>query len=284
MRIFAFVVVIASSAVSRADTATPTPTAACPQAADFEAKLAKAPKSVAAVRSQAVALDKLQVAAAKGDEGDACRVQLFDRYWSFYADVQVALAEKLAALPEAARAQRLKALAPLGWHYEDSEAGAYIADGSDWLLVSAGKRLPADYREYLRLRLADLGGGFSEDATLNISWSALRRRLRDWEDFDRAHPNFEHGEEIRGYLGVYLSTLMTGMDNTPAFNRDTGRLEPELRVELEAYAADPHARNRTIVREYLALLKKSKLAWSDDIAEFVAVHDASMLGSEPPRN
>ena len=252
----------------------------CPSAVDFAAALAKAPKTVTAVRSQAAALDKLQAAAPD----DACRVQLFDRYWSFYGDVQDALATKLEPLSAAARAKKLRVLGPVTWCYHDSEAGAYVSDCGDWLLAQPGKRLPADYRAYLRLRLDDLTQGFSEDEGLLIGWTELRQRLRRWEDFDRLHPQFEHSEEIRGYLGLYLATLMSGTDNTRAFDPHCDTLDPALRVELEAYAADPQARNGTLVREYLALLKKASFKYSDDVAEFVAVHDASMIGHEPPRN
>jgi hypothetical protein len=274
MSIVALFVVILDTAVANA--AAP----ACPSAVDFAATLAKAPRTVASVRSQATALDKLQAAA----RNDACRVQLFDRYWSFYIDMQDALATKLEPLSAAARDKKLRALGPVTWCYHDSEAGAYVSDCGDWLLAQPGKRLPAEYRDYLRLRLDDFAQGFTEDAGLLISWTELRQRLRRWEDFARRHPQFEHGDEIRGYLDVYLATLVAGTDNTRAFDSESNQLVPEVREELEAYAADPKASRGPLIREYLQLLRKSGFKWSDDVAEFIAVHDLSMQGHEPPRN
>ena len=262
MGLVALFVVIMDTAVGNA--AAPV----CPDATGFAAALAKAPRIVAGVHAQAVALDKFLERAPN----DACRVQLFDRYWSFYGDVQEALATKLEPLSAAARDKKLRALGPLTWCYHDSEAGAFVSDCGDWLLAQPGKRLPAEYRDYLRLRLDDSAHGFTEDEGLLISWTELRQRLRRWEDFARRHPRFERGDELRGYLDLYLATLTAGTDNSPAFDRDTSQLVPAVRTELEAYAADPQARRGQIVREYLQLLRKSGFKRSDDVAEFIAVH------------
>jgi hypothetical protein len=281
MRLVCSLLMILATSGARADTrlpATATPAACAPLAA-LDAALRAAKPTVVAVRSQAATLDRL----ARATSSDACRVQLFERYWRFYEEAQAALAARIEPRDEAARAPLLRAMAPLGWSYQDSEAGGYVRDGSDWLLRHAGGRLPAPYRAWLALRLRDIAEGFSEDAGLRIGWTQLRERIRRWEDFEQRFPRFERSDEVHAGLHLYLVTLLTGMDNTPAFTGGDDALDPELRRELEAYLADEHARNRPLVRAYYDLVQRNQFRRPPDLDELLAAQQLDDVHGEPPR-
>jgi hypothetical protein len=266
------------AAAARADTHTPpTPAAACSTAA-LDDWIAHAAKHLAAVRTIGHLLGHWIADAPD----DACRVRLFERFWTYYGDMQVMFAAHVERLDGAKRASLLRTFKEFGWIYHDSEAGAYISDGSDWLLRTAGPALPTPFRDYLTLRLRDTAEGFAEDAGLRITWAELRQRLRRWEDFDASISRFERSDEVHARLQLYLATLLTGLDNTPAFDRETGAIDKELRKEIETYLRDPQARSRKVVRGYYDLMVKSGFRSTPALDEYVAAHDLVVHG-EPPR-
>jgi hypothetical protein len=80
---------------------------------------------------------------------------------------------------------------------------------------------------------------------------------------------------------MYLATLLEGIDNSCAFDDDV--LRPEVRKEIEAYLADPRARERKLVKGYYKLLEKSGFHSSEALQKYLADHHIDpMLGKQPP--
>jgi len=169
--------------------------------ASLRQAIARAPHTIAAVRALAHTFDRLRA-------GDPCNVQRFELYWRFYGEVQEAMALRVEAAGGAG-SRCAKELAPLGWRYVESEAGAHVADGNDWLVRRVGVKLPAAYREYLTLRMRDVAEGFSEDAGLLITWQSLRERIRRWERFEARYPDFAYADIIKAQVETYLGALLT---------------------------------------------------------------------------
>jgi hypothetical protein len=255
---------------AHADT-TPPPAAApaapsipgCPTAA-LDAALTKAKPGPSALPALAATTDRLIARAPN----DACRWALFNAYWDRYGAVQQKLAERCDRTEDTTKLMR--PVAPLGWTYRRSEAGGMVGDGNMWLLDHAGAHLTPAQRAYLTLRLRDDAEDFIEDEGLLITWKQLRERVRRWEDFDRRHPDFVEHEQVEQAATVYLRYLLIGGDNTPTFDRESDTLLPEVRVELEAYIADPHARRADSVRSWYAMVKRNGFKHSDEATEYLA--------------
>lgn len=215
---------------------------------------------------------------------DACRNELAKQFYEFYGKALSSANEQLeAASTDAKRKQLTRALHAVGWTINASEAGDYVTESKPWLPKALGPQLPKLWREYLSYSIGDRIAGLSEDAGLRISWQQLRARIRRWEDFAARYPDFPLTAGVREDNDTVFRIFLSGIDNTPAFDAE-GKLEPELKKELEAYAADRKAARRAIVRGYLEVLAKHGGARSDASDAYLKKHKLpTMMGIEPPR-
>jgi len=252
----------------------------CDAARALKRELKAAHHTVAALRAQT---DRLRAQlAAVPDE--ACRGALFSVYWDYYGAVQGALADAVQGDDSAAKERAVRSLRLVGWRVSASEAGDYVTEERDWLPRVLGPSLPPVWHEFITLRIGDtIRGGLTEDAGLKIGWDTLRQRIERWDDFLARYPGFVWREGVAESNRDALRILLRGVDNSPVFDSD-GALRPEVRKELEAYAANPRAAKRTLVRSYLALLKKAGWKESDEAAAYLDKQGlATMMGVEPPR-
>src|SRR5574344_9137 len=98
-----------------------------------------------------------------------------------------------------------------------------------------------------------------EDAGLIISYQEVSDRLAKYDvlckEFatDSLYPAFEAMQTF------YLSLLMVGVDNSPAFDWETNTLNPELKEALFNYIAEhPYALSTSTLRQFVDILKKNK--------------------------
>jgi len=174
-------------------------------------------------------------------------------------------------------------LAKDGFALAYTEGNAYAdEDNAYWTRLFDGALTPAMQR-YLRLRATEQSRRFSEDAALQISWDELAGRAVTWEQFADSYPDFSWKDASRFWYNTYLSTYLTGMDNSRVFS-DSGTLEPEVRASYEHLVAQyPQTRTAQLVAQCLTLLKQNGYRPSAAIDSLLQQHNVtSMLGVQPP--
>lgn len=165
-----------------------------------------------------------------------------------------------------------------------SEGFFYIDQRPDYFISIFKEDASSEMKDYLEIRSKELKEGFSEDAGLLITFEQLYDRVLVWEKYLAANPDFILNEEIKGTLSMYLSTLMTGMDNTPAFDYETGKLLPELQfIYSKAIQKNDNRNSTKVLRKYFDYLKGNAFVQPLDMDAFLdSIGYYSMMGVQPP--
>ena len=191
---------------------------------------------------------------------------------------------QLSVLNDTATSGPLAALlAKHGFAFEYSEGNAYADEDVGYWARFFNDVLTPAMRRYLEIRATEQGSRFSEDAGLRISWDELGDRIATWEQFADSHPDFTWRNASQFWYETYLSTYLTGMDNSRVFT-DSGVLKPAVRRSYELFLTrHPRGRATSIVAQYLALLKQNGFRQTPSVDAFLTErHVASMLGVQPP--
>lgn len=96
-----------------------------------------------------------------------------------------------------------------------------------------------DINEFLILSSKYDQQKYADDGGLVIEPIQLVDRVVDWEIFYDKYPSTQLKEELQMMLTYYTRTVFAGMDNTPAFDYDTGRLNSEY-YEAWLYIKEKH--------------------------------------------
>lgn len=178
----------------------------------------------------------------------------------------------------------MKLLELCGSELLQSEGFYYIDQRSDYFQSIFREDASSEMKEYLEIRSKELKEGFSEDAGLLITFEQLYNRVVTWEKYLAENPDFILNEEIKGTLSMYLSTLMTGMDNTPAFDYETGKLLPELQfIYSKAIQKNDNCNSTKVLRKYFEHLKANNFVQPLDMEAFLdSIGYYSMMGVQPP--
>ena len=123
-------------------------------------------------------------------------------------------------------------------------------------------------RAYLALRRDELARGFSDSDSLLIPLREVGERAIRWERYLDQYPASVVSDYADYYYRLYLNTYLTGLQNSPVFDRQ-GALHPELSTVYHDFASryyDTHAGQ--IVREFYIILKEADFRWSPRVREF----------------
>ena len=170
-----------------------------------------------------------------------------------------------------------------GMQLNMSEGATYIDLTPDFLYRSFQHRVSGYVKEYLEIRKNEAKEGFSEDAALLISLEATYQRLKKWENYLNRYPKSRYISQVIELKEMYLSTLLTGMDNSVNFDSETQILIPEakkLYAKISGLKQPTHSDK--IISEYYALLQRHGFKNNDSIPIFLeANHIYSMMGVQP---
>lgn len=162
--------------------------------------------------------------------------------------------------------------------------GSYFVDVQSSYFYNLFKgKISKSLDEYLKIRSVEMANTFSEDAMLLISYEELYNRVVIWEDFIKDNQAFFLKKTSVAFYQHYLSVLLTGMDNTPAFSFENGILNFELKSLYEKVIkkADPRE-STSIITEYYNLLKANQFKQPKEINDFLEQHDLySMKAIQP---
>lgn len=164
-----------------------------------------------------------------------------------------------------------------------TEGENYVDVNYDYYYKLFKDRVSPALNDYLKIRKKELRQGFSDDAELIISFHQLYKRVITWEKFNMKYPDFFNSHDSQLYYATYLSTLITGMDNSPVFDYDTGTLFPEInKLYLKIISHHESLKSTGVIKEYYELLKASDFKMPYQIDQFLKDNELfSMLGMEP---
>lgn len=109
----------------------------------------------------------------------------------------------------------------------------------------------------------------ARDAALVIGWEEVLQRALRQEQFLAEHTSSERAGEVRELLKRYTLFALYGLNNTPLFEYETGRMNAKARAAYrqELFTAGKGAFSLTM-KEYLDLLSKNNYELTDQIQDF----------------
>lgn len=111
--------------------------------------------------------------------------------------------------------------------------------------------------------------GFLEDDGLVISAREVGDRLVFWDNFRKNFATSVFQEYARNSGDDYLRVLLTGTDNSPAFEGPNSTMDPAFLEACQWIAAqDPHLESVKVVVRYLEILKANGYRNSDELEKF----------------
>lgn len=106
----------------------------------------------------------------------------------------------------------------------------------------------------------------AEDAGLMISTEELADRLATWEKiYYNNIPNYAKTVAKDKVLS-YFSVLLTGLDNTPAFDYDTRKISSDFLASYKYFINKyPNSKATNLFKEYLNILEKNNFTETDAV-------------------
>lgn len=154
------------------------------------------------------------------------------------------------------------------WPFRD-EGATYYALSEETYLRVFGPYVREGLRAYMRLEALEQARPIVQDAALRLSLDDVADRLAVADSVTDRFRGTIAWQQIDWRRAAYLSLLVNGTDNSPAFHANTHELRAEFRAALERVA------NRRgvdisgkVVREYLALLRVNGFKDTPAVTEF----------------
>jgi len=176
-----------------------------------------------------------------------------------------------------------KCLELCGLSLLNSEGSYYVDEKDDYYYdLFKGKVSPA-LTEYLKIRNKEIKQGYSEDADLLIGFDDLYERVVNWEDFMTQNPDFFLLKDAEFNYTSYLSTLITGTDNSETFDSETQNLYPGIKKLYEKIISHKDGKKSTkVISDYYELLKRNEFKQPDNLDLFLKANNLiSMVGVQP---
>jgi hypothetical protein len=97
------------------------------------------------------------------------------------------------------------------------------------------------------------------DAGLVITVQELAERALFWEKFTQNHPDFIYYDKAKNLHNYYLSLLVTGLSNTPAFSFEKpAKLETEFKAAYEwVIARNAGTETHRVIKEFYGILQEN---------------------------
>lgn len=148
----------------------------------------------------------------------------------------------------------------------------YVDQQPEFLLHAFGPSLSAAFQNFLALRADEIRVGFSDHDSLVISFEEVAARTMKWERHLVNYPRAMIYPRAHFYYVTYLSTLLTGLSQSPTFG-DDGMLQLEL-IRFYDDMAKRHSDTLSgqIVKAFFESLVGAGFRWSPQVREFYELH------------
>lgn len=156
----------------------------------------------------------------------------------------------------------------------DSEGYVVVVEEQDFLLDAFYRFISPDLHQYLVIRSAEIREVFQEDGAIRIDFVELGRRCVNCEEYLRRYPQSPLIDDAREFHKVYVSTLLTGTNNTRVAEASVEYVDAERRGEISnAYRylmrTYPSSRIAAVLRRYLPLLESGQYCDTKEIRAFL---------------
>jgi hypothetical protein len=154
------------------------------------------------------------------------------------------------------------------WSFRDEGATYYTLSEATMLRVF-GPYVREGLRSYMRLEALEQARPAAVDAALAISLDDVADRLAVADSVADRFRGTIAWQQIDWRRAAYLSLMLNGTDNSPAFHINSKELRAEFRASLERLANRRGvAISGRVVREYLALLRANGFKDEPAVSEF----------------
>ena len=154
------------------------------------------------------------------------------------------------------------------WSFRD-EGATYYALSEGTMLRLYGPYVREGLRWYMRLEALEQARPAVEDATLRISLDEVADRMAAADSVTDRFRGTIAWQQIDWRRAAYLSLLVNGTDNSPAFHRTSHEMRAEFRAALERLDNRRGvAISRKVVRDYLTLLRANGFKDTTAVTEF----------------
>jgi hypothetical protein len=151
-----------------------------------------------------------------------------------------------------------------------AEGSVFLDSNPERFLEYFGPYLTESTKEFLEHYAIEQKETYSEDAGLIIPVQELSNRLIFWDTFLSKYPDHLFVDHAEDYYKTFLRTLLTGLDNTMAYDNTTLEWSKEfLEVYKSVIVNHPTTKSAQVLSRYLELLATSDFKYNDKVQEFI---------------
>jgi hypothetical protein len=154
----------------------------------------------------------------------------------------------------------------VGW----AEGSPYFIVDAGYLRKHLGKCISAPMNRFMEEFEVENENVPVEDGGLVIEMNELQRRLLFWERFIEENTGFILEDEARVTYNFYLAIYMTGIDNTPAFDNQSMKLDEKYKTSFTSMIkSDPQSKTVTMIREYYSILAENDFMLNKEVEDYL---------------
>ncbi|MBS1505139.1 MAG: hypothetical protein JSS79_00725 [Bacteroidetes bacterium] len=152
---------------------------------------------------------------------------------------------------------------------ESSEGSLFVSPDPDKIAQAFNQHLSPITKEYLAQWVIEEKQPWGADAGFIISVMDMAKRAAFWDAFVEKNPRHIFIDKARANKLMYLSYLMVGLDNTPAFG-DNLELSPEF-LDAFTYLSKTYPTQECgkVMTAYVQLLKDNNNRRTPAVDEFI---------------
>ncbi len=161
-------------------------------------------------------------------------------------------------------------LASHGFGIGMTEGSTFILQNRDFFKIYFYDKVSQPLKSYLIQKNKEAKEMFSSDGGLLISPTRLAERVIWAENFIKENPNFHSKlmKEVKWSKKSYLTALMFGMDNTPAFDYQTKELSPDFEAAYQTLTSSySDTETATIIKPYYEAIKNKNTKKQQELIE-----------------
>ncbi len=153
-----------------------------------------------------------------------------------------------------------------------------LAEGMGWglqqdndYIIQLAREFKSNYSEFVVFYFDETRYSLGMDASLNLAWDDLRKKIIRFETFARQHKQLSEVEtHIKPMINNMLSFYIEGMDNTPAYHGGTGKIDEELETSYVTFLnEDKNSEYFSLIQGVFNNLKEHDFRLNKSLVAFV---------------
>ena len=167
-----------------------------------------------------------------------------------------------------------EAFAKRGYLARHTEGDYYLICDAELIQEGFFECLSGDFLELTTQLAREEVDGYYDDGGFIVSVDEIASRLIFWDRIRNIHPHLCEEYECQEKYEEYLSSVITGMMNTPAFENAGGSIYPEFKTAYERIIdKHPDSEAAQILQSYLSLLEQNNFKRTKEVEAFILNYD-----------